>query len=99
MASIAPSGTAHFSPQCSAWIRMCVHHTERDDDDPLGQESRLDVREANFCASVLSGGGVESLATKPRPRHPNSLRLHGRSGRTVDEEDEGGEREGGTKRE
>eukprot|EP00959_Pyramimonas_sp_CCMP1952_P287675 6016065-Pyramimonas_sp.AAC.1 len=54
VAAILPAGALWLSPQCSTWLNLCMYHTRRSIDDPLGDCSRLDVREGNYVASLTS---------------------------------------------
>ena len=53
---VMPGGIVNFAPQCSTWGNMAIGHTKRgrDPDSIEGDTSRLDVREGNFTAEILS---------------------------------------------
>eukprot|EP00959_Pyramimonas_sp_CCMP1952_P475448 9504181-Pyramimonas_sp.AAC.1 len=56
VSTLAVGAGVHFSPECSTWINMCVGHTRRCSDDPLGCDLRGDVLEANHVAMIVSLG-------------------------------------------
>ena len=56
--SVAPSGSAHFAPQCSTWWIGARGHTHRDPAaDVFGTFDRTDVSEANWILLLTWGGG------------------------------------------
>eukprot|EP00959_Pyramimonas_sp_CCMP1952_P473520 9501884-Pyramimonas_sp.AAC.1 len=58
-ACIVPTGLLWMSPECSTWIDMCRHHTRRSRDDPWGDDTRTDVEDANYSATLVSPGGQQ----------------------------------------
>eukprot|EP00973_Karenia_brevis_P046012 6373487-Karenia_brevis.AAC.1 len=56
IASLLPKATVHFAPQCSTWLNMCRYTTKRLQPgfDIMGDETRVDVKEANATALATS---------------------------------------------
>ena len=50
---IMAGGVILWEPDCATWLNMCVSHTKRKWSDTAGDESRNDVRQANFTASMM----------------------------------------------
>ena len=62
-----PGGTLFLSPQCSSWLIMCRSHSKRSRDDVLGDTSRSDVAEGNWCAELTSAR-LKTDQTLPVPK-------------------------------